>query len=187
MPGSDAAVDSTIATMEQDVILDCLRLAQTLKCAALVAKLERPSKGYLESLAPLECLEVATKYDLSEWKLHAYTQLCDRTDPLTADEGEKVGFRVFAVLARIREQSIRAGSKKGRTKKVPVKEAVRQAASELGVGLSSESISSVIDVAPSPMCPSVRPPLGAAVRWEGGKPPTVPSISTGWSWASVSG
>ncbi|THH08473.1 hypothetical protein EW145_g2676, partial [Phellinidium pouzarii] len=52
-------------------------------------------------------IELAHKYDIREWLFGAYLALGKRVEPLTVDEGARLGFDFAIKMARIREQLLR--------------------------------------------------------------------------------
>lgn len=58
-------------------------------------------------LNPLDRIQVADACDITEWLHPAYAKLCARQDPLTAEEGVKLGLTRYAALVRIRESELR--------------------------------------------------------------------------------
>ncbi|KAG8921496.1 hypothetical protein FRC01_000221 [Tulasnella sp. 417] len=58
-------------------------------------------------LDPLQRIQLADECNVKEWLHPAYASLCARRAPLTATEGEILGFERFAALCRIREEVLR--------------------------------------------------------------------------------
>ncbi|KAG8914527.1 hypothetical protein FRC01_004026 [Tulasnella sp. 417] len=58
-------------------------------------------------LDPLQRIQLAEECNVKEWLHPAYARLCARRAPLTAKEGQILGFERFAALCRIREEVLR--------------------------------------------------------------------------------
>lgn len=56
---------------------------------------------------PFDRLELADKCDVSQWRLPEYLKICRRKDPITMDEGMRLGWKRFVALSRVREQAPR--------------------------------------------------------------------------------
>ncbi|KAG8916231.1 hypothetical protein FRC02_004102 [Tulasnella sp. 418] len=54
--------------------------------------------------APVDSILLARKCNVTKWLKLAYIQLCNRTEPVTADEGLLLGIHLFAELCHIREK-----------------------------------------------------------------------------------
>lgn len=57
---------------------------------------------------PLDRIQLADQYSLSEGLYPAYAKLCARDASLTAEEGRSLGFERYAGLSRIREDDLEA-------------------------------------------------------------------------------
>lgn len=57
---------------------------------------------------PLDRIQLADQYGLTEWLYPAYAKLCARDASLTAEEGRRLGFERLAALSRIREDDLKA-------------------------------------------------------------------------------
>ncbi|KAG8994309.1 hypothetical protein FRB94_009965 [Tulasnella sp. JGI-2019a] len=52
---------------------------------------------------PLDRIELAMRCQVGEWLHPAYKTLCDRPEPITEQEGERLGYRRLIAICRIRE------------------------------------------------------------------------------------
>jgi hypothetical protein len=59
--------------------------------------------------SPVERITRAVKYGVDDWLLPAYTELCARDEPLTLEEGLKLGIRDVIFVGQVRS-SIRRDS-----------------------------------------------------------------------------
>ncbi|KAG8896532.1 hypothetical protein FRB99_008853 [Tulasnella sp. 403] len=76
--------------------------------------------AHIESLDPLDCIELADRCRVEKWLAPAFAKLCAREEPLSAREGELLGFRRFAAICRIRETKAKEiSSQEGEQKVVP--------------------------------------------------------------------
>ncbi|KAG8744337.1 hypothetical protein FRC10_010317 [Ceratobasidium sp. 414] len=69
-------------------------------------------RTYLLPLAEKELNDVdkiifAREFDIKAWLAPAHTQLCQRAEPLTTDEAEKLGIHSLLLISRLREESCR--------------------------------------------------------------------------------
>ncbi|KAG8946615.1 hypothetical protein FRC04_011509 [Tulasnella sp. 424] len=60
------------------------------------------SKG-VDSIDPVDRIEASLKCRVEEWFHPAIRALCERVTPLTASEGERLGFTLFAAICELRE------------------------------------------------------------------------------------
>ncbi|KAG8956042.1 hypothetical protein FRC00_005196 [Tulasnella sp. 408] len=65
------------------------------------------SDAYRFGFDPEIAFELADECNVKEWLHPAYARLCARRAPLTAKEGQILGFERFAALCRIREEALR--------------------------------------------------------------------------------
>ena len=56
--------------------------------------------------SPVDRILLGRRYDIPEWLSTAYLELCTRDDPLSYEEGERLGMRDVILLSDIR-QSVR--------------------------------------------------------------------------------
>jgi len=54
--------------------------------------------------SPIDRLVLATRFDVDEWIMPAYEDLCKSADFITLDEAEQIGGRKTAVIALARER-----------------------------------------------------------------------------------
>ncbi|ETW80320.1 hypothetical protein HETIRDRAFT_384845 [Heterobasidion irregulare TC 32-1] len=64
-----------------------------------IAELEKKSRE------PLESILLARKHQVFKWLIEGYVELARRPEPLTFEEGEQLGWPVFARLVDLRERS----------------------------------------------------------------------------------
>ncbi|KAG8764182.1 hypothetical protein FRC12_008240, partial [Ceratobasidium sp. 428] len=69
-------------------------------------------RGYLLPLAEKELNDVdrvvfAREFSIDAWLAPALTKLCQRAEPLTTDEAEKLGIHCLLLISRLREESYR--------------------------------------------------------------------------------
>src|SRR5882762_2998724 len=53
--------------------------------------------------SPVERLALAHAYDIDEWLLPAYSSLCQRAEPLTTEEGRRIGVDDVVLISQVRE------------------------------------------------------------------------------------
>ncbi|EPQ53964.1 hypothetical protein GLOTRDRAFT_15187, partial [Gloeophyllum trabeum ATCC 11539] len=54
--------------------------------------------------SPLDRIVLAHKFDIKEWLLDAYREVCERQAPLSDEEAERIGAKDTARVARVRER-----------------------------------------------------------------------------------
>lgn len=59
--------------------------------------------------SPVERITRAVKYDVKDWLLPAYTELCARDEPLNLEEGLKLGIRDVIFIGQLRSSVRREG------------------------------------------------------------------------------
>ncbi|KAG9085624.1 hypothetical protein FRC06_003530 [Ceratobasidium sp. 370] len=69
-------------------------------------------RSYLLPLAEKELNDVdkivfAREFDIKAWLAPAHTKLCQRAEPITTDEAEKLGIHSLLLISRLREESCR--------------------------------------------------------------------------------
>jgi hypothetical protein len=57
------------------------------------------------SIDPVEQIELARKHSVPQWLLRAHEEICQRHEPVTPDEAERLGARTTALLGLARERS----------------------------------------------------------------------------------
>ncbi|KAG8936147.1 hypothetical protein FRC02_004175 [Tulasnella sp. 418] len=55
--------------------------------------------------SPIDAILLAQKFLVQQWLKPAYVQLCARLEPLSAEEGERLGVQAFVDLAKLREKT----------------------------------------------------------------------------------
>ncbi|KAF7795712.1 hypothetical protein EIP86_006877 [Pleurotus ostreatoroseus] len=65
------------------------------------------SKLGLLSLDAVDRIQLATKYDVPEWLMMAYVELCSRDDPLHESEALALGAQLTAKVGEVRERMLR--------------------------------------------------------------------------------
>ena len=61
-------------------------------------------------ILPADCIALCHKYDIADsWTAQAHVALCERADPLTITEANKIGMNAVVHIAQIRER-LRAGN-----------------------------------------------------------------------------
>ncbi|KAJ3538684.1 hypothetical protein NMY22_g5068 [Coprinellus aureogranulatus] len=53
---------------------------------------------------PIDRIVLGNRFDLAQWLVPAYFELCTRTEPLSLDEGEKLGMRDVIRIGQVRHQ-----------------------------------------------------------------------------------
>ncbi|THV06157.1 hypothetical protein K435DRAFT_743906 [Dendrothele bispora CBS 962.96] len=95
----DAGIDAIPTTEEW---LSILKLA-TLWDMPKIRERAIMHMAPLLSQDPVQKIEIAREYDIDDWMLPALNQLVQRDQPLTVDEGERLGMEYTTKLASIRE------------------------------------------------------------------------------------
>ncbi|KZT27200.1 hypothetical protein NEOLEDRAFT_1131229 [Neolentinus lepideus HHB14362 ss-1] len=97
--------------------------------------------------SPIDKIVLAHKYDIKEWLLEAYKDVCLRKEPLSVEEAERIGVKDTARIASIRENRLCTTDKK-RTK-VSEEEKIRvliQKEFSLECGTGEQAASDVKDI-----------------------------------------
>ncbi|KAF9262674.1 hypothetical protein L218DRAFT_867238 [Marasmius fiardii PR-910] len=53
---------------------------------------------------PSDRIVLGIRYDVTDWLVSAYTELCERKEPLTLEEGRKVGVDIAVTIAQVRHK-----------------------------------------------------------------------------------
>ncbi|KAJ8077414.1 hypothetical protein PM082_001844 [Marasmius tenuissimus] len=53
---------------------------------------------------PSDLIVLGNQYDVTDWLVSAYTELCIRKEPLTLEEGRKVGVDIAVTIAQVRHK-----------------------------------------------------------------------------------
>jgi len=73
-----------------------------------IEKLRVESGSGLDSVwSAVDRIELADRFDVDEWLVPAYQELCTRATMLTVQEGERIGGRKAAIIATVREMVLR--------------------------------------------------------------------------------
>lgn len=66
------------------------------------------SSGFVDQF-PLESIELAAECNVANWLRPAYEVLCERTQPISAEEGKRLGYTRLIAICRIRETTRNSG------------------------------------------------------------------------------
>lgn len=55
-------------------------------------------------MSPIDRIVIGQAYHIPEWLVPAYTELCMRDDPLTLDEGKKLGMEDVITIGQLRQE-----------------------------------------------------------------------------------
>lgn len=127
---SYADIKPTALTAEN--LTELLLLSRKLKCPSMEARLVSWGHDVIAALDPFSCLDTARACNVRQWKIEAFMKICERRASLSAEEGEYLGFRVLAVVSRIREEHRDYATWPTRGQSA-LKQAVEKAAAELGI------------------------------------------------------
>lgn len=85
-------------------IRDLILLTKQLKCPSVEQNLLQRAEELLPGLTGFECLELAEVCSVGKWKVQGLAKICERSEPLSSQEGRILGYDTFAVVSRIREE-----------------------------------------------------------------------------------
>ena len=60
--------------------------------------------NFVPRIDPIRQVVLARKCDVPDWLSRAYTTLCQRNEPISAEEGMELGLKTMAQLSTIRER-----------------------------------------------------------------------------------
>ena len=69
-----------------------------------VLRVQAGAQDFAKLWSPIDRLVLATRFDVDEWIMPAYEDLCERADFITLEEAEQIGGRKTAVIALARER-----------------------------------------------------------------------------------
>ena len=72
-------------------------------CDRIRARSVRELEAVKSQMGPVELAVLAARHDISQWLSEAHSELCQRKDPLSEEEGERLGLPTVIKLMRARE------------------------------------------------------------------------------------
>lgn len=80
-----------------------LAVSTRLECDKLRERAIQEIHQHRPRIDPIEKIVLAQKYDVPDWYISSYAAICQRAQPLSPEEGMKVGLTTAILLAQSRE------------------------------------------------------------------------------------